>query len=120
MLEIVIEIDKDTRIGGLKIWNYNKSSLDCTKGVKEVEILINDSNVWQGRIESGRGQTSVEYATAIALVKDIAMPKEVEERKNEIIVEAYEEEESKDEINPREKKLATDRLEQEEMKKYKS
>lgn len=34
-LEIVIDFDKQTEIGGLKIWNYNKSSIDCTKGIKE-------------------------------------------------------------------------------------
>lgn len=35
-LEIVILLPIETRLGGLKIWNYNKSAIDCTKGVKEV------------------------------------------------------------------------------------
>ena len=35
-LEIMIRFDKSINIGGLKIWNYNKGILDCTKGVYEL------------------------------------------------------------------------------------
>lgn len=35
-LEIVFCIPKETRLGGFKIWNYNKSAIDCTKGVKDI------------------------------------------------------------------------------------
>ncbi len=35
-LEIVIVLDSSIQIGGLKIWNYNKSAIDCTKGVKDI------------------------------------------------------------------------------------
>jgi hypothetical protein len=35
-LEIVIHLNDNIIIGGLKIWNYNKSAIDCTKGVKEI------------------------------------------------------------------------------------
>jgi hypothetical protein len=38
-LEIVFLLPKDTKLGGLKIWNYNKSAIDCTKGVKDVQII---------------------------------------------------------------------------------
>jgi len=38
-LEIVITLHRDVQIGGLKIWNYNKSAIDCTKGVKDVAII---------------------------------------------------------------------------------
>jgi len=52
--------------------------------------------VWQGKIESGRGSTTVEYATSICLKEGITLPKEISE-----VIEEYEEEESKDEINLR-------------------
>jgi hypothetical protein len=32
-LEIQIRVPSDLKIGGLKLWNYNKSIFDCTKGV---------------------------------------------------------------------------------------
>jgi len=30
-------------VGALRIWNYNKSSIDATKGVKELEIFLNEN-----------------------------------------------------------------------------
>lgn len=42
-LEIVIIVNKDIVVGGLKIWNYNKSAIDCTKGIKEIQILISQA-----------------------------------------------------------------------------
>lgn len=47
-LEILIRFDKNTTIGGLKVWNYNKGILDCTKGVYGLEILLNDIVKWTG------------------------------------------------------------------------
>jgi hypothetical protein len=38
-LEIEIKLKKITDIGGIKIWNYNKSLIETTKGIKELEIL---------------------------------------------------------------------------------
>ena len=43
-LEIVIILDKSQDLGGLKIWNYNKSAIDCTKGVKDIQILTSITN----------------------------------------------------------------------------
>ncbi len=54
-LEIALDFDLYADIGGLKIWNYNKSSVDCTKGIKEAQILIDNNEVWKGNVNSGRG-----------------------------------------------------------------
>jgi hypothetical protein len=35
-LEIHIYYDKTVQLQGLKIWNYNKSVLDCTKGAQQL------------------------------------------------------------------------------------
>ena len=35
-LEIMVRFDKTVKVGGIKIWNYNKGVLDCTKGVNEL------------------------------------------------------------------------------------
>jgi hypothetical protein len=86
-LEIVILLPKETKLGGLKIWNYNKSAIDCTKGVKEVQILSAITNettykdehnlFWSGVLERGRGQLNVEYATFIKLSSDVELPREI-------------------------------------------
>jgi len=35
-LEIQIFYSKDSELAGVRLWNYNKSILDCTKGCKRV------------------------------------------------------------------------------------
>ena len=36
--ELYINIKSET-LGGLRIWNYNRSLLESTKGIKEIEII---------------------------------------------------------------------------------
>lgn len=50
-LEIVVTLSRDIQIGGLKIWNYNKSAIDCTKGVKDVSIIQAFQNTETGKDE---------------------------------------------------------------------
>ena len=85
-LEIVIQLDKSVEIGGLKIWNYNKSAIDCTKGIKDIQIFTSIPNsegkeeqtlIWSGALDRGRGQLNHEYATFIKIVPSIELPKEV-------------------------------------------
>jgi hypothetical protein len=38
-LELIIYSRED--IGSIRLWNYNKSLLDSVKGLKEVEVLLN-------------------------------------------------------------------------------
>ena len=66
-LEIMIRFDKSINIGGLKIWNYNKGILDCTKGVYELQILLNDEIKWNGQLSPGKGQVNIDYSKAIVL-----------------------------------------------------
>jgi hypothetical protein len=49
-LEISIFYNKDVELGGLKIWNYNKSIIDYTKCVKEIQALINGEIHWEGAL----------------------------------------------------------------------
>lgn len=41
-LELAITFPSGTRIGGIRLWNYNKSLIESVKGVKEVEIFVCD------------------------------------------------------------------------------
>ena len=72
-LEILVRFDKTINIGGLKIWNYNKGILDCTKGVYQIQVLLNDSVKWNGQLSPGKGITNIDYAKAIIL-KENAEP----------------------------------------------
>ena len=59
-LEIQIRYDKNIQIGGIKIWNYNKGIIDCTKGVFQMQILLNDSIKWTGTMQPGKSKTNNE------------------------------------------------------------
>lgn len=67
-LEILIHLNKDIQVGALRFWNYNKSVNDYTKGIKEVEILLNDELKWKGNLNGGKGKISDEYVTSISLI----------------------------------------------------
>lgn len=67
-LELVVYFNKDTVLGGIKLWNYNKSILDYTKCVKEVEIILNDDTVWNGCLIGGKGKIDEDYSTSISLI----------------------------------------------------
>jgi hypothetical protein len=38
---LILKIKSDKGIGGICFWNYNKSLIDNTIGIKEIEIIIN-------------------------------------------------------------------------------
>ena len=80
-LEIQIYYSKETKIGGVKIWNYNKGILDCTKGVYQLQVLCNGQVKWTGQLQPGKGQTNVDYAKAIILKENpepnFSLPPEV-------------------------------------------
>ena len=54
-LEIQIAIPKKFDLGGVKIWNYNKNTIEIAKGVKDCEVLYNGSLKWKGIIKRGIG-----------------------------------------------------------------
>jgi hypothetical protein len=62
-LEIVLFFNKQVELGGVKIWNYNKSIIDFTKGIKEVECILNDNLVWNGKIDGAKGKSTEDYST---------------------------------------------------------
>jgi len=79
-LEICVSFALSVKPGALKIWNYNKSARDSTKGVKEAEILFNDKSVFKGEIKKGQGGVEEDYATIIALEDQVLVHKLIETR----------------------------------------
>ena len=79
-LELLIRFDKNIAVGGVKIWNYNKGILDCTKGIYLLQVLLNDQLKWTGQLSPGKGQINVDYSKAIVLKENaegFELPKEV-------------------------------------------
>eukprot|EP00826_Nyctotherus_ovalis_P057794 TRINITY_DN7910_c0_g9_i2.p1 TRINITY_DN7910_c0_g9~~TRINITY_DN7910_c0_g9_i2.p1 ORF type:complete len:645 (+),score=196.05 TRINITY_DN7910_c0_g9_i2:576-2510(+) len=68
LLELVFTLPSDvSTLGGIAVWNYNKSSLDSVKGVRSAEVLLNGSVVWSGTIKRGIGRVNEDYSTEIPL-----------------------------------------------------
>lgn len=66
-LEISVTLPA-VEVGALRLWNYNKSMLDSYKGVKEMEIIINDERAWSGVIKRGGVPAdSIDHCTEITL-----------------------------------------------------
>ena len=52
-------------ITGIRIWNYNKSILDSTKGIKDITIYKNNKIIYQGEINKAYGNPTIDYYTEI-------------------------------------------------------
>ena len=73
-LEIYIYFSKEQQLGAIRFWNYNKSTLESVKGIKEIEMLLNNENVWSGMIQRGEGNDNFDYSTVIQIDKWTKVP----------------------------------------------
>lgn len=73
-LEILISLPFNVTPGALRIWNYNRSTLDSVKGLKEIEIELNGKTVYQGLVNRGAGNAFTDYSTLIPFVQGIKIP----------------------------------------------
>lgn len=74
-LEICILFDKHIEIGGICLWNYNRSLIDSVKGVKDIEILLNNELLWSGKVRKGVGNEFEDYREVISLKADFDFEK---------------------------------------------
>lgn len=72
--EIYINSKSNVKIGGFRIWNYNRSLIDSIKGIKEIEIVSSGTVVWAGVINRAPGNEYEEFVTEIYLKPNIKFP----------------------------------------------
>lgn len=72
--KINVKIKSKYGVSAIRIWNYNKSSIDTTKGVKDLEIFLNEAPRWYGTIDRGSGNETNEYCTTVYLDNIIKLP----------------------------------------------
>lgn len=58
-------------MAAIKIWNYNKSVRDSTKGVRELEVFLNGEHKFGGTVKMGRGQVNEDYSQLITIQDDV-------------------------------------------------
>lgn len=73
-LEIYIYFSKEQELGAIRFWNYNKSTLESVKGIKEIEMLLNNESVWNGMIQRGEGNDNSDYSTTVQIDKWTKIP----------------------------------------------
>ena len=66
-LEIIIFFALNVDLSAVKIWNYNKSMRDATKGVREIEVLLNNELKFEGTVCMGKGSTKDDYSQLITI-----------------------------------------------------
>ncbi|KAG2373969.1 hypothetical protein C9374_011634 [Naegleria lovaniensis] len=67
-LEIVIDIPVTLPVVAMTFWNFNKSINESVKGVRELEILRNNEQLWRGTIQRGCGNNIFDYSTSVQLL----------------------------------------------------
>ncbi|CAD8165981.1 unnamed protein product [Paramecium octaurelia] len=76
-IDIEISYDDDIVLGGLKIFNYNKSLIDSVKGVRDMEILCRQNGVVISKIveiKKGTGFEIDDYGTEIQIMDNFKFP----------------------------------------------
>ncbi|CAM9693512.1 unnamed protein product, partial [Chrysoparadoxa australica] len=67
---VVIDLGKEEEIGGLIVWNFNKSGEDLTKGVRGVHLLLDDKPVGYFELRMAPGCAGMEYGQTILLDRE--------------------------------------------------
>jgi len=73
--EISITLKTMKGVGGIRIWNYNKSLIESVKGIKELEIIQNKNVIWFGVVNRAPGNESEPYHTEVIIKKGLVLPK---------------------------------------------
>ena len=64
---IVFFLEEHVELGAMRIWNYNKSVLDVSKGVRCARVLVRGASIWEGELIMGGGDTHSDYTTTICV-----------------------------------------------------
>lgn len=75
ILQLTVCFPPHTRLSKLVLWNYNRSVLLSSIGVKEVEVLVGGVSVWKGVARRGSGRNGSNTFTSIGLKPPAAVPK---------------------------------------------
>jgi len=57
--EIYIEMDQNTSVGMIRIWNYNKSRIHSYRGARYSEIMLDSNIIFKGEIKRASGEEAI-------------------------------------------------------------
>lgn len=64
-LEVIVNFAITIELSAVKLWNYNKSLRDGTKGLRDIELFLNDDLKYTGIVKMARGLKSGDYSQLI-------------------------------------------------------
>ena len=72
--EICVNFKSAYGLGAIRIWNYNiESKNDNNKGIKDINLYLNKSLIFNGTIFPGKGKIDEDYCTTIFLTRNSKM-----------------------------------------------
>ena len=72
--EIFINLTWPKKLGAMRIWNYNKSMIESTKGIKELEIVNHGVVIWSNELTRAPGNPYEQYCNEIILISGTKLP----------------------------------------------
>ena len=85
-LEIIVYYALNIELSAVKLWNYNKSMRDGTKGLRDIELYLNDEIKFSGTVKMAKGSKTADYSQLITFQENVKIMDEIqpiEEAKNE-------------------------------------
>lgn len=73
-LELIITLSPKDTLGALRLWNYNKSTLESVKGFKEIEVEYQGKPIFSGMVKRGSGNVFSDFSSTIEVVDGIKLP----------------------------------------------
>ena len=62
---IVFFLPEAADLGAIRVWNFNRSVLDASKGVRKARVLLGATEIWVGELSKASGNTESDYTTTI-------------------------------------------------------
>ena len=76
-LEIIVFYALSIELSAVKLWNYNKSMRDSTKGLRDIEVYINDQIEYTGPVKIAKGSRTVDYSQLITFQENVKIKDEI-------------------------------------------
>ena len=67
-VSIELTFQAQDRIGFIRVWNYNKTVIDAKMGVKQTNVYLDGSLIYQGSIRQGTGSPIADYSHHIPVL----------------------------------------------------
>lgn len=76
---VTVDLERESQLSMVRIWNYNKSRGHSSRGVRDMEIFLDDSPIFLGEIRQAPGLLTPDQAEHILFTQDASVLDAIEE-----------------------------------------